>query len=141
MKEIIRTDVDSSLLPKWEKGYVKTRRAILQALGFKLQRVIFRPSGESLPWREEKTKGKGFHCWWHIQTPKPLTDLERLELAFYLGDDLGRIFINYKRITERNNPYWDKIFGYVTDRTALQEPCLNCRLRKTIEEEMSKDDK
>jgi len=134
VREIVTTDIDSSLLPKWQEGYIRTRKAILECLGFKLLEVIIRPSGEALPWLETKTKGKGFHVWWHIETPKPLSDLERLELQFYLGDDTGRIWINHLRITERHNPHWEKIFGYITWRSPLPEPCKSCMLRKYLEE-------
>lgn len=133
-KEIIKTDVDSSLLPQWQKEYIKTREAILKSQGYELERVIIRPSGESLPWIEQKTKGKGFHCWWHILCAHELADMEKLQLQFLLGDDLGRIWINYLRITQRNNPNWDKIFGYVTWRTELEERCKNCNLRRIIKE-------
>ncbi len=131
-KEIIRTDVDSSLLPQWKKEYIKTREAILESQGHKLERVIIRPSGESLPWRSAKKKGKGFHCWWHILCTHELSDMEKLRLQFLLGDDMGRLYINYLRLTERNNPHWDKLFGYVDWRVPLEPRCERCRLRRII---------
>lgn len=133
-KEIIKYDIDSSLLPLWKEDYIKARKAFLEGLGYKLTDVIIRPSGEPLPWVKSEQKGKGWHCWFHIESPQPLTDMERLKLQFILGDDTGRIWINHLRITHRHNPNWDKIFGYIVWRSPLPEPCKNCTLKKYLEE-------
>lgn len=134
MEEIIRIDIDSKLLPLWKGDWIGTRKAILKSLGYKLERAIIKPSGEALPWLDEKQEGRGFHAWLHISSPKPLTDLDRLKLQFLLGDDLGRCWINYLRITRRHMEKWDKIFGYVLWRGPLEEPCKSCSLRRHIEE-------
>jgi len=134
VKEILKTDVDSSLLEEWKEAYIESRRVILASLGFSLKETIIRSSGEALPWIDEKTKGKGFHCWWHVESPRPLSDLERLRLQFLLGDDPGRCWINYLRITQRHNPKWNKIFGYITWRSPQDPRCKQCRLLRLLEE-------
>ena len=137
--EVVAIDVDSSLLPLWKEKFIETRRRILESYGFKLKKAIIRPSGEPAPWLSEKQKkkigkGKGFHCWFHFESPRPLTDMEKLELQFMLGDDYGRVYINYLRITKRKSPHWSKIFSYILWRKPLDEKCQNCSLRKYLEE-------
>lgn len=139
-RDVIRIDVDSSLLPKWQEEYLETRRAILERLGIKVVKVIIRKSGELLPWivptggLEQPKRPPHFHLWLHIETPKPLSDLERLKLQFLAGDDLGRCHINWLRITKRRSPLWDKLFGYIAWRRPLEEPCKSCGLRIHLEE-------
>lgn len=135
--EIIRLDIDSSLLGLWKDDWLKAQRAVFEYYGYYLKESIIRESGQPLPWENQEvspTKGKGYHIWHHILTPRPLLDMEKLELQFMLGSDYGRCWINYLRITQRNNPAWDKIFGYVTWRSPPEEPCKSCRLRKYLEE-------
>jgi hypothetical protein len=144
MQDILRFDVDSSLLEQWQRDFVKSRTAYIESLGYRVQRIIIRPSGETLPWQQNKTRGKGFHVWVHIRKDvlpeasdyegERLSDMRRLQLQFLLGDDPGRIWINYLRITKRQSPLWDKIFGYITSRSPLPEPCNSCRLRFHLEE-------
>jgi len=137
MIEYIPIDVDSSLLPLWKEDFIHTRKAIVESLGYKFIRAIIKPSGDMLPWKTQQTQEqnpKHYHVWIWIETPKPLTDMEKLRLQFLLGDDYGRCWINYLRITKRKNVLWNKIFGYIVWRRTLEEPCKSCHLRKYLEE-------
>lgn len=133
MIEYIAIDVDSSLLPKWRRDWIKTRRAIAEALGYRVKRVIIRPSGEPWPPSKPRQKPKHYHAWIWIETPKPLTDLEKLKLQWLLGDDYGRCWINYLRITRRKTPLWNKIFSHILWRRPLPEQCRRCSLRVNLE--------
>jgi hypothetical protein len=132
--EVISIDVDSSLFEQWQPLWVSTRKAMLNSLGLKLVDVVARKSGDCLPWRGLNKPGKGYHVWLHVDSDHPLEALEKLKLQFLLGDDLGRVWINFLRITKRDNPNWEKIFGYIVERSPLPEPCGSCRLRKHLEE-------
>jgi len=136
MIEYIPIDVDSSLLPLWKEDFIQTRKAIVESLGYKFIRAIIKPSGEPLPWKTQpqEQKPKHYHVWIWIETPKSLSDMEKLRLQFLLGDDYGRCWINYLRITRRKNALWNKIFGYILWRKPLEEPCKSCHLRKYLEE-------
>ena len=90
--------------------------------------------GNPCPLWKLKKKGKGFHIWWHVESQHPLSDLERLRLQFLLGDDPGRCWINYLRITKRHSPLWNKIFGYITWRSPQDPHCKQCRLLILLEE-------
>jgi hypothetical protein len=132
--EVLKIDVDSSLLEVWKEDYIWSRIVILQALGFMVKDVQVRPSGEALPWKESNKKGKGFHIWFHVESLHPMSDLKRLRLQFLLGDDPGRSWINYLRITKRHNPLWNKIFGYITWRSPQDPRCKQCRLLVLLDE-------
>ncbi|MEM1548853.1 MAG: hypothetical protein QXM02_07550, partial [Thermoproteota archaeon] len=132
--EIIRLDIDSSLLPLWEDDWRKAQTAIIESFGYLLKKTIIRQSGHPLPWKEgeKPAKGKGYHVWHHILVPHQLDDLEKLKLQFLLGSDPGRCWINYLRI-KRGINNWDKIFGYVLWRRPLPEQCQKCSLRVNLE--------
>jgi len=136
MRDVIQLDVDSSLLPLWKEEWVRSRRAYLAALGYTVTDVVVRPSGYPLPWRKQAQPKKrgGFHAWIHLEVAKLLSDMEKLKLQFLLGDDVGRVWINYLRITKRNHPHWNKIFGYIVARSPQPEPCNTCKLRMLLEE-------
>lgn len=120
-KSIIKTDVDSTLLARWKKQYVETRKAMLESLGFKLNRYIIRPSSK-----------RGYHCWWHIEG-KPLDAMGILQLQFLLGDDIARCWMNFLRI-KRGVPFTDKIFSIVVYRAPLDEKCERCKIRRILYE-------
>ena len=103
-REVITVDVDSSLFEQWKPLWIKTRKAILGSVGLKLVDVVARKSGEALEWRSSNKPGKGYHVWLHVESDHQFEPLEKLQLQFLLGDDLGRVWINYLRITKRDNP-------------------------------------
>ena len=127
MIEVVFCDIDSSLLPLWKEEYIKTRKAIAEALGYSLKRVIVR----------ESPSKRGHHVWLHLESPKPLTDMERLKLEFLFGSDVGRCWLNYLRI-KRGIQHWDKRFSVIVWSSPIDEKCQKCRLR-IIVEELSKD--
>jgi hypothetical protein len=133
--EVIRLDIDSSLLGLWYEDWLKAQKAVIRAYGYHLKDVIVRPSGDKLPWLDQdESKREHYHVWHHILTPRQLTDIEKLKLQFLLGSDTGRCWINYLRITKRHSPHWDKLFGYVAWRSPQDPRCKRCRLLILLEE-------
>lgn len=99
MKTIFKTDLDVKLNKKEMELWIETRKLILKHLGFKVEKVIVRNSS------------RGHHFWWHVKGKK----LKAQEINFIqllLGDDMGRYYINKRRI-ERGVKNWNKLFSEV----------------------------
>lgn len=122
---VVFVDSDSSLMKVWMEDFVKTRIEILKFLGYKTKDVVVKKS----------PSGRGFHIWFHIDGK--VDDMEMLRLQFLLGDDVGRVWLNYLRI-RRGVEHWNKCFSEVLWKKPLDEVCEKCKLRKIVSE-MSKD--
>jgi len=87
MSTVLKIDVD---IPEMHKDktllqkYVKTRIAIIKALGYTLKRVTYTPTE------------KGYHFWFTVS--ENLTDKEMCDLQFLLSDDQARCRFNYLRL-------------------------------------------
>lgn len=115
---ILKLDVDIKVPKKWIELWKKTRIAILESLGYKVEKIIIHPSSK-----------RGFHGWIYIK--EKTTDKETNMLQWLLGDDTTRVFINMLRI-KRGFIYWNKLFSRVRWRKPIEEPCKSCKLRKYV---------
>ena len=117
--------IDIDWMPKpWIKFYEKTRRLLLEALGYKVTKFIVHPS----------SSGKGIHVWIHIRG-KPLTDMELLKFQYIVGgDDPVRSKINYRRVRRGIRGFWNKLFSRKHVLKNLPQRCRKCRIRRFIME-------
>jgi len=124
-KKIIFTiDIDNRIDKLgWLTHFEKAIKRNLEAFGFKLEKII---------WRESPSK-RGLHGWLHCIGPQIDDEIKNMIEALCYND-LGRSWINHIRITQRNNPYWEKVFSEVTWQRPIDEKCQNCKLRKYLEE-------
>lgn len=86
MKVVFKVDVDLVVPKSWLDLWVKTRKAILECLGMKVDKIIVNESE------------RGFHAWVHARTKTKLTPTECNFVQWILGDDTGRVRINQRRI-------------------------------------------
>jgi hypothetical protein len=129
-KEIILlTDLD--FMPKpWLDFYKETRRLMVEGLGYKLKRIITKPSPQ----------GKGLHAWIYIEGP-PLTEMELLKFQYIIGADCHtRSRINYRRVRRGLKGFWNKLFTVKHKIKQLPKRCQKCRIRKAVWELAEKDE-
>lgn len=81
---ILKIDVDVKMAEKLLDKFIRTRIAILEALGYEFKKMN---------WAETR---KGYHFW--IEVREKLSDEEICELQFLLGDDHSRCRFNYLRL-------------------------------------------
>jgi hypothetical protein len=120
---ILKLDLDNKLIDYWKEEWLKTRKAILEALNLKLEKVIIK----------ESPSKKGYHVWLYVKG-KPMNDLEVLRCQSLLGDCPTRCKINYIRITQRNiTKWWNKLFAKHLRR--FPDPkCKECRIVQILKE-------
>ena len=82
---IFKVDVDVKLPQPYFKLFVRTRIAILKALGLKVGNIY---------WSETT---KGYHFWFVAFTKRNLSDLDKCYIQFMLGDDHNRTNYNLIR--------------------------------------------
>ena len=100
---IFKVDVDVKLPQPYFKLFVRTRIAILKALGLKVKKIY---------WSETE---RGYHFWFVAFTKRKLSDLDKCYIQFLLGDDHNRTNFNLIRVK----------FGYFKE--------LNCLFSKKKE--------
>jgi len=72
VEDVLLIDID--WLPKsYVDFYIKTRKMLLEALGYELRDVIIKPSSSR----------RGVHVWLHIYG-KPLTDQEKVKFQYLI---------------------------------------------------------
>jgi hypothetical protein len=113
----------------WKETYERAVKASLEALGFKVSKIISKTSSSR----------RGLHYWIHIEAPNKLTDEQMNMLQFIAGDDRTRVRINQLRIKRGIQKFWNKCFDHVTYTKPIDEKCLKCKLRRTILE-MAKEE-
>lgn len=100
--QLLKLDVDYYPPRRWLEDWIKTRKAILETLGYKVVRVdIF------------KSSRRGFHA--YIQIDKPVSAYTLNRLQFLLGDDSTRVKINNWRI-KRGIKDWNILYEKVLYR-------------------------
>ena len=84
---IFKVDVDIKVPDSWLKNWIKTRKAILKSLGFKVKNI-----------KVVDSSLRGFHTYILAETKKKLSPTECNMVQFLLGDDTSRVLINQRRI-------------------------------------------
>ncbi|MEM2293383.1 MAG: hypothetical protein QXX41_08920 [Nitrososphaerota archaeon] len=121
-EDVLMLDID--FMPKpWYDKWLETREVMLNHLGYKLTKAIKHPS----------PSGKGLHVWLHIKGP-PLTDMEKVKLQFFMGDDPVRSKINYRRVRRGIKSWWNKLFSVKHVRAKPSKRCMNCRILRAVKE-------
>ena len=124
-KYVLKVDVDLKLPKKWIELFKKSRKGMLESLGFKVTDIVIHPSSR-----------RGFHAWFHIESKKPLNPKDLAYLQFLCGDDKGRFLLNLWRI--KRGISWkraNKMFSEVLwRRDTLSERCKKCGLFKAAQE-------
>jgi len=130
-KEEMVLMIDIDWMPKpWLKFYEKTRRLLLEALGYEVTKFIAHPS----------PGGRGIHVWIHIKG-KPLTEMELLKFQYIVGgDDPIRSKINYRRVRRGIKGFWNKLFSIKHRLKSLPKRCRKCRIRRAVMEWESKEE-
>lgn len=115
-KYIFKVDVDLRI-DDWMEPFKKTRRAILNQLGFEVEEIIDNPSSSS----------KGHHFFIHAIGKGGLSDFDMNRIQFLLGDCQTRVKINRLRIEKRGlQKFWNKMYSIA--RSVKEHPCAKCRL-------------
>jgi len=129
-EQVLMVDVDW-LPQRWWSFYVETRRILLEALGYKLLRVIKHPG----------PSGRGLHVWLHVSGP-PLNDYELNKFQYIVGmDDPIRAKLNHHRTWRKLEGFWNKLFSRKHRVQDLKpKRCQKCRLRRAIHGLAVKDD-
>jgi hypothetical protein len=122
VEEVLQVDHDWKMPKKWMGFYVRTRRSLLESLGYEVKDII---------WRESSSR-KGYHIWIHIVGP-PLTDEEKNMFQWLIGcDDPVRVRINQTRIKRRISKWWSKLFHEVRAFKGFKghppRSCRNCKI-------------
>lgn len=118
MRHVFKIDCDLKVPERWLKLWIKTRKAILKSLGLKPVEVNVRNSE------------RGFHVWVHAESENKLTPTECNFVQWLLGDDLGRVIINQRRIARGMDwREFNKLFSEVIWRS--KHKC-NCSIHKKI---------
>jgi len=100
---VFKVDLDKrEPFERYKEKWIETRKLILEHLGFKIYHIDYELSGT----------GRGYHVFFICDSERELTDDEINCIQFLLGDDIGRVAINIKRI-ERGIKYWNKMFSKV----------------------------
>ena len=87
---VLKLDLDYKLSKDWLKKWEKSRRGLLDSLGFQTTNFIIVPSDK-----------RGYHCWIHIRNKIPSRHLKPKDLVMLqilCGSDLSREVINLARI-------------------------------------------
>ena len=126
MRYTLRIDLDVKLHKhkKWLEAWKKTRKAIYEALGFKGERIIVKPS------RSDGSE-RGIHAWIYIDSPRKLSDRDLCWLQLLGGDDPTRFKINLRRVS-RGFRFWNKLFSR-TVKTYRKRKC-RCKVCKILRE-------
>lgn len=85
---ILKIDLDVKLNDEEYAIFEKTRYAILECLGYRVERVIKHGSGF-----------RGHHIYIHFKSDKKLTPKDLNLLQLMCGDDQTRYYINKERIS------------------------------------------
>ena len=120
MKYTLKIDLDLKLPEKWLELFIKSRKIMLEGLGFKVEEIVYR---ESL---------RGFHFWIRIESEKRLNDMDINLLQFLCNDDVGRVVINAYRI-KRGVKNWNKLFSKVIWRKKMSDYQRYKRFLKKME--------
>jgi hypothetical protein len=116
---MLKLDVDLKVPKEWLEDWLETRRAIYEALGFKILGMVV-----------DKKSERGFHAFVHILSNTKLTPDDLNKLQWLGGDDRGRVLINAWRI-KRGVPWerGNKLFDHVIWR---KEHKCNCTIHQKI---------
>jgi len=118
MKIIFKVDVDLKIPDSWMNVWIKTRKAILRSLKMKPLEINIRKSK------------RGFHAWIHADVKKKLTPTECNFVQFLLGDDLGRVIINQRRIAKGMD--WDRFNKLFSEVIWRRKHKCNCKIHQKI---------
>lgn len=119
-------DWDYKIPDAWQFIWRDVAEKVLQDMGFKLKRIIIKPS----PHRKE-----GKHLWLHIESPRKLSDDEVNMLQWLVVHDHNtRVWINMLRIDRGLKRWWNKLFSRHLWRKPLPERCQKCKLREILGE-------
>jgi hypothetical protein len=123
--------IDIDWLPKsYVDFYIKTRKMLLEGLGYKLNKVIIKPSSSK----------RGIHVWLHIYG-KPLTDQEKVKYQYLVGADCHiRSMINHRRVWRGIRGWWNKLFDIKHTIKPRPKRCQKCKIIQTLEELADRDD-
>ena len=100
MRYTLKIDVDLKLPKKWLEMFIKSRKVMLEGLGFEVEEIV------------ERETERGHHFWIRINSKKKLSDMDINMLQFLCSDDWGRVIINAYRI-KRGVKKWNKLFSKV----------------------------
>ncbi len=118
MRCIFKVDCDLKIPEAWLNLWIKTRKAILRSLGLKPLEINIRNSE------------RGFHVWIHAESKYKLTPTESNFIQWLLGDDVGRVIINQRRIARGMKwQEFNKLFSEVIWRS--RHKC-NCSIHQKI---------
>jgi len=124
-KYVLHLDWDYPIPEHWIKVWEQEKTAMLESLGFTVDRIITKPS--------PSRKG-GSHIWIHIISPQELSEDEVNMLQWLCGDDPTRVWINRMRIDRGLKKYWNKLFSRHVWVREMDEKCKTCKIRRTIYE-------
>jgi len=128
VEDVLLIDID--WLPKsYVDFYIKTRKMLLEALGYELRDVIIKPSSSR----------RGVHVWLHIYG-KPLTDQEKVKFQYLIGNDCHiRSMINHRRVWRGIRGFWNKLFEIKYAVKPRPKRCQRCKIIQVLEELADKD--
>jgi len=124
-KYVLHMDFDYPVPDQWLKVYKEQKTAMLENMGFFVDRKIIKPS--------PSRKG-GSHIWIHITSLRELTEDEINMLQWLCGDDPTRVWINRMRIDRGLKKFWNKIFTRHVWVRPLDEKCKRCKIRRVLNE-------
>ena len=108
MRYTLKIDVDLKLPSKWLEMFIKSRKVMLEGLGFEVEEIV------------ERETERGHHFWIKINSKKKLSDMDINMLQFLCSDDWGRVIINAYRI-KRGVKKWNKLFSKVIWRKKMSD--------------------
>lgn len=131
----LHLDFDYPLPQSWIKVWKEERIAMLNRMGFTVDRVIIKDPKDAPELAETVYKGrKGKHGWIQLTSPRKLTDEEVCMLEFLCGDDHTRNWINRLRVERGLKKFWSKLFTRHVWKRPLDKICERCKIRKIIYE-------
>lgn len=123
---VLHCDWDWNPSKKWVRIWHQAKTAMLESLGFIVDRIIMKPS--------DRGRGRGRHIWIHIQSRRKLSEDEVNMLQWLCGDDVTRVRINRFRTRRGMKRFWNKLFDHIIWRKPLPENCKKCHLRAILKE-------
>jgi len=115
---ILKIDLDEHLIKKWKKEWIKTRKAILKCMNFRVVDITIKDS----------PSGRGHHIWIEFRATRNVSDAELNKMQWLCGDDATRVQINIWRI-KRGVTFWNKLFSEVIwKRKSQNNYCKHCKI-------------